>query len=82
MSIIHKLVETRRLLSDRRLRDEIVEKDRRVSSRRAALAELQRRVENRRNEELVVGNERRERKRKGRRKVDVIPPEMLESKDE
>ena len=82
MSIIHKLVETRRLLSDRRLRDEIVEKDRRVSSRRAALAELQRRVENRRKEELVVGNERRERKRKGRRKVDAIPPEMLESKDE
>ena len=56
----HKIVEKRRLLSDRRLIDEVVEMDRRVGSRRAIIEEFRRRMKERRQKEMVVGIERRD----------------------
>ena len=62
----HNLVETRRKLSDRRLKDEVVVIDRREGSRRAIIEEFRRRIATRRKSgETVVGVERRE--NKGRR---------------
>ena len=62
----HNLVETRRKLSDRRLKDEVVDIDRREGSRRAIIEEFRRRIATRRKSgETVVGVERRE--NKGRR---------------
>lgn len=62
----HNLVETRRRLSDRRLKDEVVDIDRREGSRRAIIEEFRRRIATRRKSgETVVGVERRE--NKGRR---------------
>ena len=57
---MHKIVEKRRLLSDRRLKDEVVNVDRREGSRRAIIEEFRRRMEDRRKQEMVVGIERRE----------------------
>ena len=61
MSIHHRIVEKRRLLGDRRLQQEIVEIDRRVTERRELIEEFQRRwlKENRRKEKLPVEEERR-----------------------
>jgi len=56
---MHKIVEKRRLLSDRRLKDEIVDLDRRKGSRRAIIEEFRRRMRERREQEIVVGVERR-----------------------
>jgi hypothetical protein len=56
---MHKIVEKRRLLSDRRLKDEIVDLDRRKGSRRAIIEEFRRRMKERREQEIVVGVERR-----------------------
>lgn len=56
---MHKIVEKRRLLSDRRLKDEVVDLDRRKGSRRAIIEEFRRRMEERRQKEMVVGVERR-----------------------
>ena len=57
---MHKIVEKRRLLSDRRLKDEVVNVERREGSRRAIIEEFRRRMEDRRKQEMVVGIERRE----------------------
>ncbi len=57
---IHKIVEKRRLLSDRRLKDEVVEIERRSITRREIIEEFRRRMEERRQKEMVVGIERRE----------------------
>ena len=66
----HKSVETRRLLSDRRLKDEVVEQDRRMGSRRAIIEEFRRRIATRRKSgETVVGIERRQ--NNGRREEDI-----------
>ena len=66
----HSLVETRRKLSDRRLKDEVVDIDRRKGSRRAIIEEFRRRIATRRKSgETVVGVERRE--NKGRRIEDI-----------
>jgi hypothetical protein len=56
---MHKIVEKRRLLSDRRLKDEVVDLDRRKGSRRAIIEEFRRRMRERREQEIVVGVERR-----------------------
>ena len=66
----HSLVETRRKLSDRRLKDEVVDIDRREGSRRSIIEEFRRRIATRRKSgETVVGIERRE--NKGRRTEDI-----------
>lgn len=56
---MHKIVEKRRLLSDRRLKDEVVDLDRRKGSRRAIIEEFRRRMKERREQEIAVGVERR-----------------------
>jgi hypothetical protein len=56
---MHKIVEKLRLLSDRRLKDEVVDLDRRKGSRRAIIEEFRRRMKERREQEIVVGVERR-----------------------
>jgi hypothetical protein len=66
----HSLVEKRRKLSDRRLKDEVADIDRRKGSRRAIIEEFRRRIATRRKSgETVVGIERRE--NKGRRIEDI-----------
>ena len=56
---MHKIVEKRRLLSDRRLKDEVVDIDRRKGSRRAIIEEFRRRMRERREQDIIVNAERR-----------------------
>ena len=56
---MHKIVERRRLLGDRRLRDEIVEVERREGTRREIIEEFRRRMDIRRTQNISVGAERR-----------------------
>ncbi|MEK9695147.1 MAG: hypothetical protein VW270_05240 [Candidatus Poseidoniales archaeon] len=56
---MHKIVERRRLLGDRRLRDEIVEVERREGTRREIIEEFRRRMDIRRTQNISVGTERR-----------------------
>ena len=56
---MHKIVERRRLLGDRRLRDEIVEVERRGGTRREIIEEFRRRMDIRRTQNISVGAERR-----------------------
>lgn len=55
----HKIVEKRRLLSDRRLKDVVVEQDRRIGSRREIIEEFRRRMRERREQNIIVNVERR-----------------------
>lgn len=56
---MHKIVERRRLLGDRRLRDEIVEVERREGTRREIIEEFRRRMAIRRTQNISVGAEKR-----------------------
>ena len=56
---MHKIVEKRRLLSDRRLKDEVVEIERRSITRREIIEEFRRRMDTRRQEDIPVEEDKR-----------------------
>lgn len=56
---MHKIVGKRRLLSDRRLKDEVVEIERRSITRREIIEEFRRRMDTRRQEDIPVEEDKR-----------------------